>query len=1480
MLRLVANLNLSLLVSAALVSPAALAAEQQADALRVLFLGDNGHHRPAERARQLIPAMAHRGIKVTYTDDLDVLDLDTLQQFDGLLIYANITEISPRQEKALLAYVEQGGGFIPVHCASYCFLNSEPYIKLVGAQFQRHGAGVFRTTIAQPEHPLMRGFAGFESWDETYVHHRHWDRDRLVLAYREEGGRREPWTWIRTHGKGRVFYTAWGHDHRTWGHSGFQNLLERGIRWACKADPGTVAAYHDPNVFPVPSMTAKRTDVEPFQYVDVGPKIPNYTPDASWGTQGPPNQQMQQPLPPEESLKHFVTPLGFSVRLFASEPQLGGKPIAMNWDDRGRLWVCETVDYPNELRPPGQGRDRIRICEDTDGDGKADKFVLFAEGLSIPTAITCYRGGVIVQDGKQTLYLKDTDGDGRADLRNVLISNWALGDTHGGVSNFQYGIDNWIWAMQGYNASQPVVEDQQQQGFRMGFFRFRLSNTDPPHVTDLEFLRSTNNNTWGLGLSETGLVFGSTANRNPSVYMPIPNRFYEQVRGWSAAQLGTIADTHRFQPITSKVRQVDHHGGYTAGAGHALYTARVYPQEYWNRTAFVCGPTGHLVGTFVLRGEGSDFRSTSPFNLVASDDEWSAPIMAEVGPDGNVWVLDWYNFIVQHNPTPRGFKTGRGNAYESDLRDKRHGRIYRVVYNQSTPSQQLSLEGATPRQLVQTLRHPTMLWRKTAQRLLVERGQPDVVPQLLELARDESVDEIGINAGVIHALWTLHGLSAFDGAPAQTLPTAIGCLRHPSAGVRRNAVQVLPRTQAVLSAILQTGLLHDGDAQVRLAALLALAEMPANASAANALASAVQDAENLSDRWIPDAATSAAAAHAEEFLLAAAARREQTHTRVRQLCQVVAEHYARGDETPALAQLLAALGQADPQLAGAIVAGLSAGWPDGRKVDTSTTTAALLPLFKRLAPEGRGELLKLAAKWGSRALDKHLDEVLQPLLDTLADDEASPSARRDAAQQLVRFRSEDDRVVEHLLAAITPRTSPDTATEIIGALAQSRAPRLGPLVLQQLDALLPVAKQEAVRVLLARPESTQLLLDAVEQGQFGAGDLSLRHRQRLLMHPDGQLRDRARALLSQAGGLPNPDRQKVLEELLSVATQTGDVVRGKAVYTKHCAICHKHGTEGKQIGPDLTGMAVHPKSELMVHILDPNRSVEGNYRQYTAVTLGGKILDGMLAAETKTTIELFDDKGERHVVLRDDIDELLASKKSLMPEGFEKQINRQELTDLLEFLTAKGRFLPLPIAQAATAISTKGLFHPGDNGPDRMIFADWGPKHFAGVPFQLVDPADGRTANIILLNGPQGTLPPTMPKAVRVTCNTAARSIHLLSGVGGWSYPAHSDQTVSLIVRLHYADGRQEDHPLQNGIHFADYIRRVDVPESKFAFALRGRQIRYLAVTPRQAETIQEIEFLKGNDPTAPIIMAVTIETNAESTAASHEPGRSPQTPE
>ena len=330
----------------------------------------------------------------------------------------------------------------------------------------------------------MKGFVPFRTWDETYVHTKHNTTDRQLLQTRTEGKSEEPWTWVRTEGKGRVFYTAYGHDYRTWQNPSFHDLIERGIRWAS----GKGKVYD--------SRGRVAAGLAPFSYEDSGADIPNYLPGRRWGTVGEAHRQMQKPLPAEESIKHLVVPTGFEPRLFAAEPEIF-KPLCMAWDHRGRLWIAESVDYPNTKQRDGQGRDRIAILEDSNGDGRADSFKVFAEGLNIPTSLLCYDGGVIVLQAPDTLFLKDTDGDDRADVHKKLFTGWGIGDTHAGPSNLRWGLDNWVWGIVGYSAFRGTVGGE-HHAFGQAFYRFK------PDGSKLEVIRSTSNNSWGVGLERRG----------------------------------------------------------------------------------------------------------------------------------------------------------------------------------------------------------------------------------------------------------------------------------------------------------------------------------------------------------------------------------------------------------------------------------------------------------------------------------------------------------------------------------------------------------------------------------------------------------------------------------------------------------------------------------------------------------------------------------------------------------------------------------------------------------------------------------------------------------------------------------------------------------------------------------------------------------------------------------------------------------------
>lgn len=1324
-------------------------------------------------------------------------------------------------------------------------------MALVGAQFRSHGTGVFRPMVVQPDHPIMQGYQPFSSWDETYVHTRHNTEGRTVLEVRTDGETREPWTWVRQHGQGRVFYTAWGHDQRTWSHPGFHNLLERGIRWACGQDPTLAGAYRDK-----PDMTRLPAGAEPFEYVPA--KVPFYPPSKVWGKQAEPLNRMQKPLPAAVSVQRMVTPQGFEVRPFVTEQQLGGKPLAMTWDERGRLYVALTYDYPNELQPPGQGRDRIVLCEDTDGDGLADRITTFAERLSIPTSLLPYRGGLIVHQPPVTLFLKDTDGDGRADRRDVLLSGWGVDDTHAGPSNLRYGFDNWIYGAVGYAGFNGTVAGQRHR-FRQGFYRFRIevSGTGQDErltVTALEFLRSTSNNTWGLNFDEWGRLFGSTANGCPLVHMPIANRYYEKVRGLSPTVLANIAPDYHFEPITNKVRQVDWHGGFTAASHLAIYTARTYPPEYWNRAAFVSDPTGHLTATFVLQDHGSTVRARYGWNLLASDDEWCAPIDAQVGPDGHVWIIDWYNFIVQHNPTPAGYRTGRGNAYETELRDKKHGRIYRVVYTAAAQQHKPDLTRDDPAAWVAALEHPNLTWRLHAQRLLVERGRDDVVAALRGCLNQRGF-------APLHALWTLHGLGRLDGKDMATTAAVLDALRHPQPEVRAAAWQVLPRDPALLPQI-QRAWSEEAWPFVQLQAVLTLSEFAPHADAARLLTLAwktwpFQDTDLLT------ALTIAGASH-DRYFLAHLADLPAT-PECQAIVERVARHYAARADGADLAAVIKAAATAAPVLVERLLSGLATGWPKDKALTAGDAIAPLLPpLLGRLSADSRAQLIKLATAWGVRGLDGQWRELLEKARQDLADTQQPESARAAAARLLVELLPQDDATVRAVLAIVNPQTSPALADAVLEALRGSRAPGWGLALANSLKQLPPASRGRALALILERPEAIRAWLDAVDKGEARFDWLALDQRIALASHPDKTIATRARKLLDLGGGLPNPDRQKVIEELKPVVlTRNGDVQRGKKVFTQHCAKCHQHSGEGTAIGPDLTGFAVHPKEEILIHVLDPSRSVEGNFKAYRVMTTDERTLLGIIGAQTATTLELIDGEARRHVLAKEEIASLVETDKSLMPEGFEKVMSIEELIDLLEFLTHKGKYVPLPLDRVATVISTKDMFFDRGGTAERLIFPDWKPKVFEGVPFVLVDPQKDTVKNVVMLYGPQGVIPPQMPRRVSLPYAGKAKAIHLLSGIGGWAAQRPlANGTVSMIVRLHYADGSTEDHELRNGVHFADYIGRFDVPGSKFAFALRSQQVRYLSIPVKRPEAeLQAIEFIKGPDRTAPLIVAVTVET-------------------
>jgi putative membrane-bound dehydrogenase-like protein len=501
----------------------------------------------------------------------------------------------------------------------------------------------------------------------------------------------------------------------------------------------------------------------------------------------------------------------------------------------------EPRSYPNTIRPASGnvtdqkfigGQDRILILEDTDGDKVMDKVKVFRDGLNLPQGIEVVKGGVVVIMTPYLVYFPnvgDTSGTPQI-LWSGLGSNGTSWDTHFGSNSLMYGLDNWIYGHTGGNAC-AVDGVQCGQG---KVWRFR--HTALGHTEDrFEVWTSGYANAWGIGQMEDGQIFQSAATGWPHISHSMrQGSFARDIRVNGNGHFYPITgDRWLWEGSTAKNAQGQFSSGSTAVSGLQFYTSRLLPQKYWNRYAFACEGASKLCNQDRLEVSGNGGVTGSTWravrmpgpdssNIIASTDAWVAPLLAKTGPDGAVWVLDWYNYLFLHNPATPG---GDGRAWVNDLREKSRFRIYRITPTDKAPEPVLDLSAASVPQLVATFVNPNLHWRLQAQRLLVEKGYTGDLGDLLKsiLAEDRSVDAVGNNPRVLHALWTLHGLGRFTLDAATWNPILADLLRHPAWGVRRNVLMAMPRTAASGQAVDAECSVNDPHGHVRLQAMIALA---------------------------------------------------------------------------------------------------------------------------------------------------------------------------------------------------------------------------------------------------------------------------------------------------------------------------------------------------------------------------------------------------------------------------------------------------------------------------------------------------------------------------------------------------------------------------------------------------------------------------------------------------------------------------------
>jgi putative membrane-bound dehydrogenase-like protein len=968
------------------------------------------------------------------------------------------------------------------------------------------------------------------------------------------------------------------------------------------------------------------------------------------------------PLTAREEQATFRVPKGFRVELVACEPEVVD-PVAMAFDEDGRIFVAEMRGYPNAGVATGTiTSGRIKLLEDRDGDGFYEKGTLYADNLRFPTGVLPYKGGLLVANAPEIVYLDDTTGKGVSDRRRSLYTGFNLANIQQLVNSLQWGMDNWVHGTVGGAGGKVIsVEKPNAPPVPLSNRGIRFHPDVPGSLEP-----TTGGGQYGLAPDDWSRWFTNTNSqhlrhivlpdhylrRNPNlpvsaVTIDIPdhgaackvNRIspFEAWRVERTTRRAQGPDASRF-PTTELVP-----GGYiTSGCSPLIYTADAYPEPY-RGNSFICDPANNLIHRDILVPSGATFvakRGDADCEFMASTDTWFRPVHLTLGPDGAIYVLDFYREVIE---TPLSLPDDIKKKLNLESRGR--GRIWRIVpdtFPKERKFPQSILRKAPTPELVKHLDNPNRWWRITAQRLLIERQDKEAVKPLEHLAGSAKTAP-----GRAHALWTLDGLGALGEG------LVLAALKDGEPGVREHGLQLAEKRMAsegVRAAV--TGLVDDPSPRVRFQLAFTLGESNAPECVAALARLAKQDA---GEPWTQTAVLSSAHHCAPDLLQALTSDRKFTAkadaSQLQALKRLAALAGTRGGDAE-MARVLTLLGTQAKQI--------------------EPWQAALL--------EGLGQGLQL----GPQGLAKLWEQPPPALKEAVA--QARVLFEQAAATCKDTKRSVPERVSAvqllgngpfALLASaagelLTPQTPPEIQLAAVRALGLHAQPRVTELLLSSWSTYSPVVRREALEAMFARPERLQELLAAVEQKKVLPNHIEPSRIDQLRKHPDMTIRRRSLTLFA---GQQAPDRQKVIEAYKAVLDLKADAARGKGVFKKTCATCHRLENEGFEVGPDLlSALRNKSRDQLLIDILDPSREVDPRFLNYQVTTKKGQSLTGMIAADTASSITLRRGEKAEDTILRSQIDEIQATGKSVMPDGLEMQLSKQDLADVIEYL--KGVSVP------------------------------------------------------------------------------------------------------------------------------------------------------------------------------------------------------------
>lgn len=924
-----------------------------------------------------------------------------------------------------------------------------------------------------------------------------------------------------------------------------------------------------------------------------------------------------RPLPPQASLKTIHARPGFVVELAAAEP-LVTSPVAINFGPDGRMWVAEMYDYPSGVDNNFQPGGRIRILADHDGDGRYDSAQVFLDDIPFPTGVTPWRKGALICAAPNILYAEDTNGDGRADSCRVLFSGFGADNYQGRVNSLCYGLDGWVYGSCGLFGGE--ITNFHGEKFELGDRDFRIR----PDTGELE--PATGRTQQGRPRDDWGNWFGCDSGtlarhyiledhdlrRNPHFIPPAPAKYVPDYP--DSSRLFSIG-----QPSLYKLSGPPNQP--TAVCGLGIYRDELLGEGF-SGNAFTCEPVNHLVHRLVLQPSGATFSGRraageEQVEFLASTDPWFRPVQATTGPDGALYVVDMYRFLIEH---PRWVPPE--DLARIDVRAGSNlGRIYRVYHPDRPPRPIVRLDELEGADLAAALDTPNGPQRDLAAQLLVWRNDVAAVPKVAQLC------SAARPATRMQALCTLAELGALREEQA------IAALADVHPAVRRQAVRLLPASPAALEALDRGRLVADENVQVRMAMAAKLGEMPGPRSAAVMV-------ELLRANEPYTAAIVYSSLHAKNIadVLAAAiaAQKKQPEENSPWVAEVVRQSAILGDA----------------------------------KTLSKAIDFALPDSLKRLEPWRRSLLAGLIPVIESR-LDvvdeqssRRIDAALGRAREAALDEQLDEPVRIAAVGLLGRRAGQRTQDVAALANLLTPQYSPALQAAAVEALFRIPTADSADALMENWASFGPATRSLALDALVRRNDWIPKLLGGLEQGLIQPTQLDAARRDQLLHHPNSDLAARAATLLENVSA----DRRAVIAEYQDVLNLAGDRLRGKELFVKHCAVCHRLDETGHAVGPDLASYAYKPPQALLIAVLDPNQAIDNRFISYAVATTDGRIFTGVLANESGGSITLAMQEGKNAVILRSEIEELHATGKSLMPEGFERDVSRQDLADLFAYI--------------------------------------------------------------------------------------------------------------------------------------------------------------------------------------------------------------------